>query len=147
MLNFRIAFSILSLILGVWVSVCAAEEESLQKILDQAALLQQADPDSAISLLMHADVPSIGEESDEFSEVLFKLGVIFEQTSAYDKAMFYLDSAEHVGRRLASHLLISKALNSKGVVNLNRGVYDSALEHFIQALEEAEYTDKQEVKI
>ncbi|MDP4827349.1 MAG: sensor histidine kinase [Flavobacteriales bacterium] len=147
MLNFRIAFSILSLILGVWVSVCAAEEESLQKILDQAALLQQADPDSAISLLMHADVPSIGEESDEFFEVLFKLGVIFEQTSAYDKAMFYLDSAEHVGRRLASHLLISKALNSKGVVYLNRGVYDNALEHFIQALEEAEYTDKQEVKI
>lgn len=119
----------------------------MQKILDQAALLQQADPDSAIQLLMQAEAPPIGEESPEYFEILFKLGVILEQTSAYDKAMFYLDSAEHIGRRLESHLLISKALNSKGVVFLNRGVYDSALEHFILALEEAEYTDSQEVKI
>lgn len=147
MLNYRIAFSILSLFLGVWVSVCAAEEEHLQKILDQAALLQQADPDSAIKLLETVSISSIDQESPAFFEIIFKLGVILEQTSAYDKAMFYLDSAEHVARRLESHLLISKALNSKGVVFLNRGVYDSALEHFILALEEAENTDSQEVKI
>lgn len=114
----------------------AAPDTSLYlPIWRQAEALKTVEADESISLFKELlQLPQL-EGDSLLANAHFELGLLYDQRSDYTNAHAHLDSAQALYRSIEHTRGVMRTTNSKGVVFLRQGSYDTAFDQFLNALE------------
>ncbi len=140
---------ILVFFVGIYCSISLSAQDEKSRIdrwLEEVAL-PSTTPEQAMELVLKAVEYAREESPSEFSKALHNLGVLYDTRSEFDKALYYLDSAEVVSRSMEQFDWLTKTINSKGVVYLRQGKYDAALSNFLEVIALSDVQNQLDTKI